>query len=207
MKYWPIAVALALFLAGFAAGSCGKASNHEIDVAQDSVRIYQNRADQSEKARIAVAEQEGARTRAALRVADSAVAAARSAGARRPQVLTKIVEREAPEDTAVARRVAVAVSDSLDRTEIRPRDQAIDSLRVLLLSAGRILTATQASLEAAQAASGKKDVEIKALRSARPSWLSRNGSKILIPIGVFGGWWLRGQLEGKVVVASQVGQP
>ena len=131
---------------------------------------------------------------AARQAAEDALRIARTS---RGATETRIVLREAPADTAAFRRGFQAGRDSTTLYEIRP----LLALRVAQDSAyaaqGRLLTAERearlTAQEGLEAALRERDL----LRGARPSWLSRNGPKILLPVAVAGGWYLRGVLAGR----------
>lgn len=187
--------AVALFLAGYAAGSCGKPTTDQIEAAHDSTLVAVERADESERAR---AELE-VRFRddslmSAIRV-DALLTEARAASARRPEMITEIVEREAPEDTAVARRVAVAVADSMEVHEIQPRDTAIVALRAAYVSQGALLAAERETRLAAQEGLRRALAERDLLRAERPSWVARNWWKVAIPVVAYGGWRAHAEIQ------------
>ncbi len=161
-----------LFCLGYGAGIYGKPTSEALDAAHDSVGAAVKRAEASEHARAAVelqARQDS--TRLAGR-ADSAMALARAASRRQPQVIDRIVEREAPADTALARRVASTVVDSLTINEIRPRDVALAAKGSAYAVQGGLLRATEAALATERQAGQARAAEIAALRAIRPSWFT-----------------------------------
>lgn len=181
-------IAAALFVAGYAAGSCGKATTRELEAAHDSTDAAVERAADAEERRGEVEEAARRDSIRFARQADSALAVARAAEARRPTVIDRIVEREAPADTAVARRVAVAVTDSLVVNEIRPRDVALLAKDSAYLALGQVLAAERETRIAAQQALERALVERDLLRDERPSWVARHWKDAAIVGGVVLGW-------------------
>lgn len=181
--------AVLCFLLGYGAGTLGKASSSELDAAHDSTHAAVARATEAEQAREAV--EVGARAAIIAQTAqkDSALAVARAATARRPGVIDRVVLREAPADTALARRVATVVADSLQVHEIAPRDKAIVAADSVNRSQSLLLVAERTAREAAQEAVRTQSVEIAALRSARPSWLARQAPKMTFVAGGIAGWF------------------
>ncbi len=187
--------AVALLLTGYAAGSCGKPSSHDLNAAHDSTSAAVGRLADSERARAALETETRADSLRFAATIDAATQRARAAESRRPQVIDRIVEREAPADTAVARRVAVEVVDSLTEHEIRPLRLALATQDSAYASQGRLLAATdEARLRASEALTAALR-ERDLLRAARPSWLARNGPRVAIPLAIAGGWYLRGALN------------
>jgi len=192
-----VGAAVALFLAGYAAGTCGKPTNAALEAAHDSTQAAVERAAELERARAEIENQARADSVRFAARADSALTIARAAAARRPTVIDRIVEREAPADTMVARRVAVAVTDSLVEHEIRPRDVALAAKDSALASMGRDLASERATRIAAQQGLERAMVEIGLLRDQRPSWLSRNWEKGAVVLAGYAGWRARGEVEAR----------
>lgn len=191
--------AVALFLTGYAAGSCGKPTSAELNAAEDARKEAVVRAEHAESAREAVEIQSRAEIEQARTTADSAVALADSAARRRPTVIDRIVEREAPRDTALARRVAEAVRDSLVVHEIRPLLAATIAQDSAFAAQGRLLAAEREARLATQEALQAALVEIGALRADRPSWVGRHWKDALVIAAAYGGWKARDLLATRAL--------
>lgn len=183
-----LALAAALFLAGYAAGTCGKPTTRELELARDSTEAAVERAQDAEERRAEVEEQARRDSIAFARTADSALAVADAAERRRPTVIDRIVNREAPADTALARRVAVAVTDSIVSYEVNPLRAALAAAEGAYISQGALLVAERETRIAAQQALERALAEIGALRDERPSWVARHWKDAAIVGGIVLGW-------------------
>lgn len=191
MRY--LALALALFAAGYLAGTCGKPTSAELDAAEDARREAVAHAEEAERARAAVEVQATAEIVEAEVARDSALAVARAAESRRPTVIERVVER-AGADSAVVRIAVEEVVDSLVLHEIGPLRAALVAQEAAFTAQGRLLDAEREARVAAQDGFRAALAEIEVLRGARPGWFERNGTRLLVIAGPPLGWWLRGQV-------------
>lgn len=181
-----VAGALACFALGYFAGTAGKPSSDELDAARDSTHAAVARATEAEQAREAVEIGARAAIEQQSHAKDSALGVARAAQARQPTIIDRIVEREAPADTALYRRVASTVVDSLTVTQIRPLYAALAAADSVNRAQGALLGADRDARIAAQTALAASLRQNDLLLKARPSWFARDVLPLLKIAGAFG---------------------
>lgn len=152
--------------------------NRLLQVRNDSLASL---ADESERARETLQVQAHMVELAALHLADSALVLIDAAKKQRPQVIDRIVNREAPADTAVARRVAQAVADSITEHEIKPRDEREAQHLVVIASLRTQLAASDDARVTAQNALAA----FRATVPPRPGFIESHGGTALKMAGAF----------------------
>ena len=185
------AAAVALFLTGYAAGACGKATSAEIEAARNSTAAAVERAEQAEDARAVVEIQALADILVYETTKDSALTVMRSARIVRLQTENRIVAREPAPDTAAFRRGYQAGRDSTEVYEVRPLLAALASADSVGEATSRLLAAEREARLRAQEGLRVALLEVGLLRDERPNWVARNWWKVAIPTAAYAGWKAR----------------